>query len=434
MPATQVRTAQIGDGTVSRADLNTTVSGSAVIAKAAQGAGMALTSTGADAGTGDVTFALANLSANTLLGNPTSGVAAPSEFAVGANTLVGRGAIGNITAITVTSPITITGTSITLNVGVDHNFTTAQTMLLTNTNVGTDDTVLRLRHNLSSGTPGSGCGTCIWFNCQSNNVADRDQGQIFTAWSVATDASRASYMGFRTVTAATMSEKMRLWGSGGLEVGSVGSDPGSGVIEASTGFKIGANEFPVASNGLVRRTGANAYAAISSLAFFNVTTAAQSIGATDTYLTASRIQVSTTDWAAGMLYHVVLHVSKTAAGTGTLTITFRAGTNGSISDASCAVAIQPGTQTAVADTALIDLYFIITSTGISATGTTLAILTHNVANGLFPLGANLTVVGTLNAGGSFNTTTATNIGLSYNGGTGAVTHTVTVVKAELVKP
>lgn len=51
-----ITTADIADFTVRRADLHTTTPGEAVIAKAVAGAGIELTSTGADAGTGDVTI------------------------------------------------------------------------------------------------------------------------------------------------------------------------------------------------------------------------------------------------------------------------------------------------------------------------------------------------------------------------------------------
>jgi hypothetical protein len=55
MPKTQIRKGQLEDEGVTRADLNSTVVGDAVIKKVIQGTGMANTSTGADAGTGDVT-------------------------------------------------------------------------------------------------------------------------------------------------------------------------------------------------------------------------------------------------------------------------------------------------------------------------------------------------------------------------------------------
>lgn len=62
MGRTQVPSFQIGDGEVKRADLNTTTSGSAVVARIIQGTGITLSSSGTDSGTGDVTIS-ANASA-----------------------------------------------------------------------------------------------------------------------------------------------------------------------------------------------------------------------------------------------------------------------------------------------------------------------------------------------------------------------------------
>lgn len=58
MPATTVDSAQIRDGTVQRSDLNVATVGQAVVAKLLQGANVSLSSTGADAGTGDVTISV----------------------------------------------------------------------------------------------------------------------------------------------------------------------------------------------------------------------------------------------------------------------------------------------------------------------------------------------------------------------------------------
>jgi hypothetical protein len=54
MPATQVRSSQIGDGAVCRQDLNQSEPGFAVIRKIIAGSGVTISSTGIDAGTGDV--------------------------------------------------------------------------------------------------------------------------------------------------------------------------------------------------------------------------------------------------------------------------------------------------------------------------------------------------------------------------------------------
>lgn len=56
MPPTVIRGKQVLDGSIQRADLDTTTVGQAVVAKLVQGTNVTLSSTGGDAGTGDVTI------------------------------------------------------------------------------------------------------------------------------------------------------------------------------------------------------------------------------------------------------------------------------------------------------------------------------------------------------------------------------------------
>jgi hypothetical protein len=56
MSITTIRGQQVLNGTIARADLNTSSVGQAVVAKLVQGSNITLSSTGADAGTGDVTI------------------------------------------------------------------------------------------------------------------------------------------------------------------------------------------------------------------------------------------------------------------------------------------------------------------------------------------------------------------------------------------
>lgn len=53
---TNIRREQIKNNTVQRKDLNTTVSGKSVVTKIILGSGLSFSSTGIDAGTGDVTI------------------------------------------------------------------------------------------------------------------------------------------------------------------------------------------------------------------------------------------------------------------------------------------------------------------------------------------------------------------------------------------
>lgn len=61
MPRTELSSAQIRDATIARADLNTQTPGAAVVAKIVAGTGIAISQTGADSGTGDVTVSGMNL-------------------------------------------------------------------------------------------------------------------------------------------------------------------------------------------------------------------------------------------------------------------------------------------------------------------------------------------------------------------------------------
>ena len=56
MPRTQVRSHQLRDDDISRDDMNTTDTGKALILKVVAGNNVEISSTGVDAGTGDVTI------------------------------------------------------------------------------------------------------------------------------------------------------------------------------------------------------------------------------------------------------------------------------------------------------------------------------------------------------------------------------------------
>ena len=58
MPATQIRGGQVLNSTIQRQDLDVSTVGQAVVAKILQGTNVSLSSTGGDAGTGDVTISV----------------------------------------------------------------------------------------------------------------------------------------------------------------------------------------------------------------------------------------------------------------------------------------------------------------------------------------------------------------------------------------
>jgi hypothetical protein len=90
MAVTGLRGRQILDGSIVRGDLNTTVTGDAVIRRIIQGTGLSISSTGVDTGTGDVTLNLA-----------TSGVGAGGTFGSGSLVpVITVDTYGRITSIT----------------------------------------------------------------------------------------------------------------------------------------------------------------------------------------------------------------------------------------------------------------------------------------------------------------------------------------------
>ena len=162
----------------------------------------------------------------------------------------------------------------------------------------------------------------------------------------------------------------------------------------------------------------------------NTSTTSQGAGfAADTYLTGSNITLPTGGPVVGTTYKLTFDVTKTAAGTATPIIQVRIGTLGTTGDASI-LTFTFGAGTAAIDTGIFEII---------ATFRTVGSGTSAVLQGITRLVNNLTTTGISNAKKSvsttssgFNSTTAgLIIGVSYNGGTSA-SHTVQLVRAELM--
>jgi hypothetical protein len=182
MPVTTVRGPQVRDGTIQRLDLDAATVGAAVIRKLLQGAGIALSSTGADAGTGDVTVAI--------------------------------------------------------DTSVDLGLAAAQSIDFTDAGTANVPNVLALGHD-SSLTPLANFGGAVLFTGKSDTTLGRTMGDLSWLWTVPTDATRSAKLRLRAVNAAAFVNSLTLFPSGAASFNST-VDPGvAGIVNANTGFRIG---------------------------------------------------------------------------------------------------------------------------------------------------------------------------------------------------
>ncbi len=149
----------------------------------------------------------------------------------------------------------------------------------------------------------------------------------------------------------------------------------------------------------------------------NASTSTVSAGyAVDTYLAGSSITIPTAGgWRIGTQYRCRFDMIKTAASTAAATITFRMGTAGTIADTAITVHTW-GAGTAAADTGIFEVVVTFRVVGASSVVSyQLGCIHHLAATGLISTGASGTGILTA-VSGSFDTTTYTVAGLSFNGG------------------
>jgi hypothetical protein len=173
---------------------------------------------------------------------------------------------------------------------------------------------------------------------------------------------------------------------------------------------------------------------VAGLAQVNSNTASVSASyAADTYLAGSAVVVAAGDFKAKGQYRCIFDMVKTNVGTATPIITVRVGTAGTSSD-TAQLTFTFGAGTAVADTGTFEVIVNWRSVGSGTSAVVQGICRgqHNLATtGLFNNAAAWTIVGTPSSG--FNSSTATTIGVSFNGGS-SFSGTNTVVQAILEQP
>lgn len=148
--------------------------------------------------------------------------------------------------------------------------------------------------------------------------------------------------------------------------------------------------------------------------------------ATDTYLAGSYLKFPYSP-IVGTTYKLTFDVAKTAAGTATPIINIRIGTAGTTAD-TARNTFTFGAGTAAADTGIFEVIVVFRAVGASAITQAIARLTSNLTT----TGISNAVKARTSTSGTFaSTTAALGIGASYNGGASA-SHTVTLVKAEIV--
>lgn len=155
----------------------------------------------------------------------------------------------------------------------------------------------------------------------------------------------------------------------------------------------------------------------------------QTLGTSDTYLTGSRVTIPQGKVRVGTKYRCKFNVVKTNAGTVAPVITVRVGTAGTISDTARAT-LTFAAQTGAVDEGVFEIDCAFRVAGASAIIQAVGRLVHR----LITTGLNVTAVNTvvLNTGGSFDVTGANlGIGLSVNPGSPSA-WTISLVSAELV--
>jgi hypothetical protein len=191
-----------------------------------------------------------------------------------------------------------------------------------------------------------------------------------------------------------------------------------------------------ASNIFKKLSWANLKAGINTIASALYSSSVSSVSGaynSDTYLAGSAITIPTAGgWKVGTQYRLLFDMVKTAAGTAAFTIKLRLGTTGTTSDTNI-LTLTFGAGTAAVDTGMFEVLvtFRTVGSGTSAVVQGVAKCNHALAaTGLVSTGASGCGI-VLGTSSGFDSSTATKIGASINGGT-SFSGTCTLVQADLL--
>lgn len=178
MAKTEIESEQILDGEIRREDLNVTTPGNAVIRKVLAGSGIAISETGADAGTGDVTISTTSTSGYTVFSiwaedNASLDVNAFEwAFGNGSNTPLNDGVVIPIDCELFAMGLNVQGGSATVRAVIDSNSSLSDYQVAAAAPQG----------SVTFGTPlAITAGQLINFRTIASSGADTNQGRV-SAW------------------------------------------------------------------------------------------------------------------------------------------------------------------------------------------------------------------------------------------------------------
>ena len=216
--------------------------------------------------------------------------------------------------------------------------------------------------------------------------------------------------------------------------GFVKTSGGLGTLSVDSNTYLTGNQ-TITLTGDVTGSGTTSIATTVTKRIFSNGSSAQQTGFVgDTYLTGSNVIVPAGTFAVGGTYHCVFDMTKTGAGVSGIVINIRIGTAGSNTDTTVQ-SFSFGSGTAVADTGTFDVLINVRASGATATIASVARCAHNLAaTGLTSTGAaGVAVLSNTTSGTTFNSATATNMGISFQGGV-SFAGTANVVQATYTSP
>jgi hypothetical protein len=240
MPRTQIGTTLIEDGSVRRVDINTTLTGSALITKLLVNSPLTISSTGVDSGTGDVTLSLS-----------TANLVTSFNTRVGAVTL----SSSDVTTALGFTPISGYTETDTLATVTTRGATTTNAITVGN---GTFTTTTGASISIGTGAqPGSNASP-LFTNLNFRGYADGIKAQI-KSYDISQNASTGIMIFSVAATGDVLTEYMRITTSGNVGIGT--NNPAYKLqVNGSVYFNGSTNDFYV--DGVSRFGGANSYSTV----------------------------------------------------------------------------------------------------------------------------------------------------------------------------